>query len=322
LAHRPRPRLDYDGDTYELSVKLPAETAWAALDALEAGAPAPVAVGIFEREDQNLLVWAHYPTPTDAVDFARLISAATGRTIPPDELKAEVLAAGTDWIARSRAALAPVRAGRFIVHGAHDRLRYRACRWALEIDAGQAFGSAHHASTLGCLLALHEQFKTPDPKVRSMDLGTGTGVLAIAAAKLVRGAVLATDVDPIAVAIARENMRRNGVAPLVEVIEADGTEHPAIRGGGPYDLVTANILARPLVTMAPRIANLVARAAILILSGLTGDQVRPVEAAYRAAGFRLVRRRLIGGWATLVLRMGGNRRRRSVSALARGEAPP
>jgi ribosomal protein L11 methyltransferase len=209
-----------------------------------------------------------------------------------------------DWIASSLEGLAPVRAGRFLVHGSHDRDKVRANDIGLEIEAALAFGTGHHGTTHGCLLMLDAILKVRRPR-RILDVGTGTGVLALAAARALKMPVVAGDIDPIAVEAARSNAVLNNAAPWLFPVVARGLEHPAIRAGGPYDLIFANILAKPLRLLAPSIANAATREADIVLSGLLGGDVPGVIAAYKASGLRLARRIDRDGWATLLMRRGG-----------------
>ncbi len=209
-----------------------------------------------------------------------------------------------DWIAASLEGLAPVRAGRFLVHGSHDRAAPRANDIGLEIEAALAFGTGHHGTTLGCLRALDAISKRRRPQ-RILDIGTGTGVLAIAAARLWRMQVAAGDIDPVSTHAARANARLNAAAPWLRPVTARGTMHPDLRTGAPYDLIFANILARPLRLMSVQIAAVAADDAELVLSGLLARDVAGVLSAYAAQGFHLARRGDIEGWATLVLRRGG-----------------
>ena len=230
----------------------------------------------------------------DAVETAlrRVAPAgAFGRGELPDE----------DWVTLSLRALAPVRAGGFVVHGSHDPDARRPGETAILVDANRAFGTGHHGTTAGCLDAIDRHLKRSRP-MRVLDLGTGTGVLAIALAKRLRRPVLATDIDPVAVAIARANARGNGVGALVRVVTATGTSHPAIRTGAPFDLIVANILAGPLRAMAPGIVRVLAPGGTIVLSGLLERQRASVVAAYAAQDVAL--RDTIGreGWATLTLR--------------------
>lgn len=205
-----------------------------------------------------------------------------------------------DWVAQSLAGLEPVDAGRFLVYGSHDRDKVPADRTGIQVEAALAFGTGHHGTTRGCLLAFDRLLQERRPH-RVLDLGTGTGVLAIAAAKELRQDILASDIDPVSVDIARENAVLNHVAPLVRVVEADGLGHPAIAGGAPYDLVFANILAGPLITLAPDIARVMAPGGTVILSGLLADQEAMVSDAYRAQGMTVVERTPLDAWMTLTL---------------------
>ncbi|MFO1116320.1 MAG: 50S ribosomal protein L11 methyltransferase [Beijerinckiaceae bacterium] len=209
-----------------------------------------------------------------------------------------------DWIAASLEGLAPVRAGRFLVHGSHDRAAPRVNDIGLEIEAALAFGTGHHGTTLGCLKALDAISKRRRPQ-RILDIGTGTGVLAIAAARLWRKQIAAGDIDPVSTEAAAANARLNRAAPWIRPVTARGTMHPALRAGAPYDLIFANILAKPLRALAPQIAEVAAHDAELVLSGLLARDVAGVLSAYAAQGFHLARRGDIEGWATLVLRRGG-----------------
>lgn len=208
--------------------------------------------------------------------------------------------ADRDWVRQSLEAMPPVFAGRFAVFGRHDRKRIPSNALGIEIEASCAFGTGHHGTTLGCLLALDALFKARRFR-RPIDIGTGTGVLAIATAKALRVPVLATDIDPVAVKIAEANAAKNRVGTLVAAVRADGLEDRRIRAAAPYDLIVANILAKPLVALAPDVARSAERKAVAVLSGLRAGQRRQVEAAWRAFGFRPLRRLVIDGWATLVL---------------------
>jgi ribosomal protein L11 methyltransferase len=203
-----------------------------------------------------------------------------------------------DWVALSLQGLPPVEAGRFRLRGSHDAPRSGG-GVDLLVEAGEAFGTGHHATTRSCLLALHDLLKKGAPR-KTLDLGTGTGALAIAVARATRRRVLATDIDPVAVRVARENVSLNAARGLVEVIEADGFRTPALRGRR-FDLVIANILAGPLEAMARGIVGACEPGGAIVLSGLLEPQARGVLAAHQVHGARLVRRYLRDGWATLVL---------------------
>jgi ribosomal protein L11 methyltransferase len=206
-----------------------------------------------------------------------------------------------DWVKATLEQLVPVHAGRFIVHGRHDRTRVPANKLGIEIEAALAFGTGHHGTTRGCLLLLDEVLKAYDPR-RVLDLGTGTGVLAIAAAKAQHRRVLASDIDPLSVLTARDNARLNGVGNCVQAIRATGFSAPQFAGHGPFDLVLANILANPLKQMATPMVRHLAPSALVILSGLLPYQAQGVVAAYRARGLVLKRHIQIEGWSSLLLR--------------------
>ncbi|MGO8954593.1 MAG: 50S ribosomal protein L11 methyltransferase [Rhodomicrobium sp.] len=207
-----------------------------------------------------------------------------------------------DWVAETQRLLPPVRAGRFIVHGSHVR-RQAFSQWAIEIDAGRAFGTAHHGTTKGCLLAIGRLPAAVTPRT-VLDLGTGSGVLAIAAAKAFahRIAIAAADIDPVAIAVAQENCRKNGVAGSIGLFVGDGLKPSFAYTSAPFDIVIANILAKPLLKLAPRLRILTRRGGVLILSGLLTEQAREILARYFATGFCLIRRHDLEGWATLMLR--------------------
>jgi len=206
-----------------------------------------------------------------------------------------------DWVAHSLEGLKPVRAGRFLVHGAHDRHRRRIGDLAIEIEAGQAFGTGHHGTTAGCLEMIEAVVRRERP-TNALDLGAGSAVLAIAIAKMAHIPVLATDIDPVATKVAAENVRLNGVPTLVATATAPGFHHPLFAAAGPFDLIVANILARPLMQLAPQMARHAPLGGSLILSGILERQRNAVVAAYSAQHFRHVRTLLREGWVTLHLK--------------------
>ena len=204
-----------------------------------------------------------------------------------------------DWLARTREAFPPIRAGRYYIHGTHlPRLPGGAIDIA--IDAGTAFGSGEHQTTRGCLIALDGLARRLTVR-RALDMGCGSGILAIAAAKTWRAAVTAIDIDPRAARVARSNAARNGVGGLVRTAAKDGYRSGAVRRAGPWDLIVANILAGPLVRMAPALARSLVPGGVAVLSGLLERQERAVLAAHRAQGLALRRRIALDGWHTLVL---------------------
>ncbi len=205
-----------------------------------------------------------------------------------------------DWVAMSLEGLTPVRVGRFVVHGSHDRAVARIGDIAIEIEAAQAFGTGHHGTTAGCLAAIDRLARTRRIH-RALDVGTGSAVLAIAIARLAKAPVLASDIDPVAVRIAAGNIRLNGVATLVRAICAAGVDDRRFAVAGGFDLIVANILAGPLVGLTPSIRRRLAPGGTIVLSGLLVHQANRVVAAYRAQGLRLVRSEVREGWVTLTL---------------------
>ena len=218
--------------------------------------------------------------------------------------------AARDWVRESLTGLAPVSAGRFFVHGSHDREKRKTNGVSMEIDAGTAFGTGHHGTTKGCLLALDALLKHHRPR-RIFDLGTGTGVLALAAAKALNQKVLATDIDLEAVRVTASNAKRNRAGPLIKAVKAAGLHAPAIHARAPFGLIFANILAKPLERLATGITSLLAPNGFVILSGLTRDQERWISACYRARGLVLTKVLRLDNWVVLVMQ------RKSLNAQAR-----
>ncbi|MDE2578402.1 MAG: 50S ribosomal protein L11 methyltransferase [Hyphomicrobiales bacterium] len=302
--------LPPNGAAHVMRLDTDAETARRVADIIvETFDPAETAAAAFETEPSSErwetgrwsveVFFGHAP---DEAAIRDLVRVAAGEAAAQALIFSRV--AEKDWVAASLEGLAPVRAGRFLVHGSHDRAAPRANDIGLEIEAALAFGTGHHGTTLGCLRALDLVGKRRRPSA-ILDVGTGTGVLAIAAARLWRMKVAAGDIDPVATEAARANARLNRAAPYVRPVTARGAMHPDLRDRGPYDLIFANILARPLRLMAPQIARAASFDAELVLSGLLARDVAGVLSAYAAQGFALQRRSDIDGWATLVLRRGG-----------------
>jgi ribosomal protein L11 methyltransferase len=240
-----------------------------------------------------------YTDDGDTTAEARLHALLDG-IIDADTVRREVLPE-IDWVAHSLEGLKPVRAGRFFVHGRHDRGERRPNDIPIEIEAGQAFGTGHHGTTAGCLETIARVAERERPR-KALDLGTGSAVLAIGLAKLEHIPVLATDIDPVAVRVAEGNVRLNGVRSLVETRIATGFQHPIFAQEGPFDLIVANILARPLMRMAPEMARHLAPNGSLILSGILDRQRRAVLAAYSNQRFRHAATLHREGWVTLHLK--------------------
>lgn len=259
--------------------------------------PAPDAVSLYESRGSDWRVDAFF---TEAPDRESLIEFAAAQGAEAEQVAVEPVP-DTDWVALTQSQLHPVKAGRFLIHGRHDREKTASTRWAIEIDAGQAFGTAHHGSTRGCLQALDHLARRARFN-RVLDVGTGTGVLAIAAARLWRGRVVASDIDPLAARIAAGNIRCNRASRFVQTVAAAGLSDHRIRTGAPYDLVVANILARPLMSLARPMAAVARRRGAVVLSGITRDQAPRVAAAFKAAGFLRYREVTLDDWVTLTLR--------------------
>ncbi len=271
--------------------------------------PAEAAASAFELEPNtrdwssgDWIVEVYFGDEPDQAMVRELVSLTAGDAVAASVEFARIEA--RDWIASSLEGLAPVRAGRFLVHGSHDRDKVRTNDIGLEIEAALAFGTGHHGTTHGCLKMLDAILKVRRPR-RILDVGTGTGVLALAAAKALKMPVVAGDIDPISVEAARSNAILNHASPWLFPVVAKGTDHPTIRKGAPYDLIFANILAKPLRLLAPSIANVASADADIVLSGLLVRDVPGVLAAYKAQGLRLTRRIVLDGWATLLMKRGG-----------------
>jgi ribosomal protein L11 methyltransferase len=269
-------------------------------DALEAAEPALDAVTLFE---DGAGAWRVEAYSQDRADAEAAAAALRSVGKPLANVILEDLP-DLNWVAMSQAALPPVIAGRFVVHGSHDRGRIPYGPRAILVDAGEAFGTAHHGTTLGCLLAIDSLARQGTVR-RVLDLGCGSGVLAIAASRAMRSAqVIATDSDPIAVAVARANADANGAGRIATAC-ALGLDHPWLRHAAPFDLIIANILAGPLRRLAGDVAKSVRRGGSVILSGILNPEAAAVIAAYAAHGFVVVQHRRIGEWTTLTLRKRG-----------------
>ncbi|MBG7613699.1 50S ribosomal protein L11 methyltransferase [Brevundimonas sp. BAL450] len=273
-----------------------AEAAAAAIDAdpLLEGATYSI---LEEDEDKGIWRIDAFPTSTDEAD------GIAARLRDQGELRVAIeKLADADWLAMSLSGLPPVRAGRFFVYGAHDQGRVPVNTVNLMIDAGAAFGTGHHGTTVGCLVAFDELLKR-ERFERVLDVGAGTGVLAIAAAKTGSAVALGTDIDKPSVRIANENAKLNAAS--ARFVHASGLNDQTVRGHGPYDLVFANILAPPLVALSQDIKTSLKLGGVAILSGLLRTQERRVSAAYLSRGFRLERRIHRDAWSALVLRRVG-----------------
>ncbi|MGC1302049.1 MAG: 50S ribosomal protein L11 methyltransferase [Caulobacteraceae bacterium] len=285
-------------DPVQIIARGPRGAAEAAARAVDADLLLEGATYSILEEDEDRGVWRIDAFPTDADEAERFRTVLAGFA----ELRVETeVLADADWLAMALSGLPPVRAGRFFVYGVHDRGRAPVNAVNLRIEAGAAFGTGHHGTTVGCLYAYDALLKRKRfPKV--LDVGAGTGVLAIAAARTGSEVAVGTDIDPISVRIGRENAKVNQVG--ARFVYANGLKHRAVADAAPYDLVFANILARPLVWLASDIRDALKPGGTAILSGLLRSQERFVRAAYLSRGFTLERRYHRDAWATLVLRRG------------------
>ena len=288
--------------TYSALTTLPGEAAGKALaSAMERMTPEPIGVGVFEIEDGSGLweVGGYFLEPPDQVILEVFAMAFGAKAFAVSELP-EI-----DWVAKVRRELAPVDAGRFFVFGSHDADKVPEGRVPLQIEATVAFGTGHHGTTLGCLLAFDRLLTAGERPARVADIGCGTAVLAMAAAATLPGAlVIASDIDRVAVDVAEANVAINGLGGRIECLEAAGLDHPRLREAAPFDLIFANILKGPLIELAPSIGAGLARGGRAILSGLLVVQAEAVTEAYLGAGFSLESRDDIGEWSTLVLQLG------------------
>lgn len=285
--------------TYSALTTLPGEEpAQSLAAAMERMSPEPTGVGVFEIEDGSGLweVGAYFLEAPDQVMLEVLATAFGAKPFALSELP-EV-----DWVAHVRRELSPVDAGRFFVFGSHDADKVPAGRIPLQIEATVAFGTGHHGTTLGCLLAFDRLLTDGWRPAKVADIGCGTAVLAMAAAAALPDAqIIASDIDRVAVDVAEANVAINNLQGRIECLEAAGLAHRRIVASAPYDLIFANILKGPLIELAPAISTHLATGGRAILSGLLAVQADSVTAAYVAAGLCLQSRDDIGEWSTLVL---------------------
>src|SRR5258705_8476630 len=260
------------------------------------------AIAAFEGPGGRWDITVHFAQAPDETSIRELVAIAAGGEVAKD-ISFDIVEA-KDWVRATLEELVPVRAGRFIVHGRHDRAKVPPNKLGIEIEAALAFGTGHHGTTRGCLLLLDQVLKARRPR-RVLDLGTGTGVLAIAAAKALHCAVLASDIDPASGRESRDNARLNEVGNLVQTIRATELSAPPFKQHGRFELVLANILANPLRQLATPMTRHLAPSASVILSGLLPHQAGGVIAAYRARGLVLVRHVRIEGWSSLLMRNAG-----------------
>jgi ribosomal protein L11 methyltransferase len=293
----PHVKLVLEGDAEQALAAEAFLEAWQEAGQDAGASDAPLAVSRFEAVLPRWRVEAYFDAAAAGGVVKRMPAALVGlcrMEAVPDE----------NWVAVVHATLSPVPAGRFLVHGPHDRAAAAGHANAIEIEASEAFGTAHHGSTVGCLVAIDRLAAAGAHPLRVLDLGTGSGILAIAALMAFPDAsALATDFDARSVEIAVENARLNGVGERVEGLVATGLAHPQLSGAR-FDLILANILAEPLIALAPALGTALAPGATLVLAGLLTTQAEEVTAAYRHAGLRLARADDFDGWTTLVVERG------------------
>lgn len=266
-------------------------------EAMERLDPEPTGVGVFEVEDGSGLweVGGYFTEAPDETALAVLAAAFEAKPFVVSELPE------TDWVAHVRRELAPVEAGRFFVYGSHDADKLPEGRIPLLIEAAMAFGTGHHGTTLGCLKALDHLLSDGFEATKVADIGCGTAVLAMAAARVWDGDIIASDIDQVAVDVAEANLKANDMAGQVRCVEAAGFDHPDLKSHAPYDLIFANILKGPLVALSPEIGANLRAGGYAILSGILNEQAEDVISVYLHNGFNLAKRDEIGEWTTLIL---------------------
>ena len=275
--------------------KAPAEALGEAMESLS---PEPYGVGVFEIEDGSGLweVGGYFTERPDQAGLALLATIHGAKPFAVSELPE------TDWVAKVKRELAPIRAGRFYLYGSHDAETVPADCVPLLIEAAMAFGTGHHGTTQGCLRALDRLLEQGVTAEKVADIGCGTAVLAMAAARVWPGTPLASDIDPVAVEVAEANLAANDMQGRVTCLEATGFDHPQIAAAAPFDLIFANILKGPLVDLAPDMAEHLSPGGHAILSGLLNEQAADVAMAYEAVGITQIEATEIGEWTTLLLR--------------------
>lgn len=288
------------GAGWRIELVVPAAAVPLFTAALERFAEAVSGIETEEGDVYRLLAYGAVEPDRGALQVALALAAAAAGVAEP--VPRVAVLPETDWLVENRRRFPPVRAGRYLIHGSDDRQAVPPGAIGLCLDAATAFGTGRHGTTRGCLMALDRLARRRRRVRRVLDIGCGTGILAIAASRTWRAAAVAVDVDPEAVRVARRNVRANGVASLVRVVRADGMRNAAVARAAPYDLITANLFARLLRRLAPALAaGLAAPGGTVVLSGFLDADQTAVVAAYRAQGLRPVERLVDGDWITVVM---------------------
>lgn len=274
--------------------KAPAEALGAALEAVT---PEPIGIGVFEIEDGSGLweVGSYFTEAPDSVQLDLLAAVHGAKPFTVSEVPDK------DWVAEVKRELAPIQAGRFFLYGSHDADRVPKDCVPLLIEAAMAFGTGHHGTTKGCLLEFDKLLTDGHAKGPVLDLGCGTAVLAMAAAKVMKGPILASDIDEVATDTARANLIVNGLDQGVDVVTAAGLNHPKLREKTPYGLIFANILKGPLIELAPEIAIVMGDSGHLILSGILSDQRDETVNSYRNQRFNVINETQIDDWLAITM---------------------
>ncbi|MDG2244142.1 MAG: 50S ribosomal protein L11 methyltransferase [Rhodospirillaceae bacterium] len=298
---------------WSVTFRVPGSAVEAFTARLQDGASAYSTFEVLDREGRHVggqwqidILRSKKPDRTDLVSQLALIAATAN--VPAPSLTIASLP-DTDWVAKNLSTFEPISIGRFRVHGSHEEKKPSSGKVSICVDAATAFGTGEHATTRGCLLALDALAKRPwsrrhiakSAPTSILDVGCGTGILALAAARIWQSRVLASDIDPEAVKVARRTVKANGLGPRVRAVIATGVRSRIIKQSAPYAVITANILARPLVYIARDMSSLLAPGGRIVLSGLLETQIPMVLSAYRAQRLVLEKALLIGEWATLVL---------------------
>ncbi len=266
-------------------------------EVLERLTPEPTGIGVFEVEDGSGMweVGGYFTESPDRGGLALLAAAFGARPFTISELPE------TDWVAHVQRNLTPVEAGRFFVYGSHDADKVPVGSVPLLIEAAMAFGTGHHGTTLGCLRALDRLVDEGHVAGNVADIGCGTAVLAMAAARMYSGSIIASDIDEVAVEVARANIKANGLQNRVECVEAIGLDHPQLAAAAPYDLIFANILKGPLIELAPAISSASKSGGFVVLSGILNTQADEIISVYAKYGYNTHNHEEIVDWSILIL---------------------